>query len=265
MKTAKNLGWLLVTASVAFAAASAQASITLGDDLTITSTSLSGSGGAVSYNGGGAWTRTIAGAFSLNVVNHSQGGANLQIQSFCTDAGVQWQKNDEYTARSFANSGSGVNPAWSAGISSIQDAAYLYNTYFVGKTLTAAQNASLQLAIWKVLYDSVDGGIVANPCFMNGNLQACGFGRAVMADALAMVLSVNTAINNGTFVYYDSSWLSPNDGKSQGLIYTPSANTPNVPTTAVPEPATIVAGALMLLPFGISAVKIIRRKQAVQS
>ncbi len=38
-----------------------------------------------------------------------------------------------------------------------------------------------------------------------------------------------------------------------------------VPTTAVPEPSTIIAGALLLLPFGVSTVKILRRKHAVQT
>jgi hypothetical protein len=35
--------------------------------------------------------------------------------------------------------------------------------------------------------------------------------------------------------------------------------TPNI--TAVPEPSTIVAGALLLLPFGISTVRILRKNK----
>jgi hypothetical protein len=38
----------------------------------------------------------------------------------------------------------------------------------------------------------------------------------------------------------------------------------SVPHTSVPESSTVVAAALMLLPLGVSALKIVRRKQAVQ-
>ena len=37
------------------------------------------------------------------------------------------------------------------------------------------------------------------------------------------------------------------------------------PPVSVPEPSTIVAGALLLLPLGVSALKILRRKQATVS
>jgi hypothetical protein len=35
-------------------------------------------------------------------------------------------------------------------------------------------------------------------------------------------------------------------------------------TSSVPEPSTIVAGALLLLPFGVSTLRVLRRKQAMQ-
>lgn len=261
MKINNQILRLFVATGLAVVAASAQAGIMIGDSLTVTSTGLTGVGGYVSYNGG-SWLRTTAGAFSLNVVDTTQAGATLQIQSFCTDVGVAWKNTDVYTAKTFSDAGTGVYPAWSAGESSIQAAAYLYNTYFVGQTLTAAQDASLQLAIWKVLYDSSVGGLVADTSFGAGKLQAFGFTGTIVADAAVLVQNVNTAITSGKFVTYTGVWLSPDDGKSQGLIYSPG--TPvnsNVPATSVPEPTTIVAGALMLLPFGVSAFKIIRRKQ----
>ncbi|MGH7972845.1 MAG: hypothetical protein ACREIC_29370, partial [Limisphaerales bacterium] len=37
----------------------------------------------------------------------------------------------------------------------------------------------------------------------------------------------------------------------------------NVVLTAVPEPATILAGALLLLPFGASTIRILRRNAQV--
>jgi len=40
---------------------------------------------------------------------------------------------------------------------------------------------------------------------------------------------------------------------------TPTNSTPSSNITSVPEPSTIVAGALLLLPFGISTVRILRK------
>ena len=36
------------------------------------------------------------------------------------------------------------------------------------------------------------------------------------------------------------------------------------PNALVPEPTTVIAGALLLLPFGVSAVRILRRNQVSQ-
>lgn len=49
----------------------------------------------------------------------------------------------------------------------------------------------------------------------------------------------------------------------------PCTTTPPVPktpppVTSVPEPSTIVAGALLLLPFGVSTFRILRRHKAQQ-
>jgi hypothetical protein len=37
--------------------------------------------------------------------------------------------------------------------------------------------------------------------------------------------------------------------------------TTKVPSSVVPEPSTIIAGALLLLPFGVSTLRILRRKK----
>jgi hypothetical protein len=56
---------------------------------------------------------------------------------------------------------------------------------------------------------------------------------------------------------------SPKDGKlAQSQLVRVSTCPPPV---SVPEPSTIVAGALLLLPLGVSALKILRRKQATVS
>ena len=44
----------------------------------------------------------------------------------------------------------------------------------------------------------------------------------------------------------------------------PPVTTPKTPASVVPEPTTIIAGALLLLPFGVSTIRILRRNKAVK-
>jgi len=233
--------------------------VNVGDQLSISGNILPGSDtGYVSYNGGTA-IHCYAGAFNLTVKDTTTGGSSFTIQSFCTDVAVDWKSSDTYTAKNFAGQ-TGVDPHW-ASVAGIQDVAYLYNTYFVGQTLNADQDAGLQLAIWKVLYDSGVNGVVGSSVasFNSGKLQAWGFGAAAMNDALAYVTDVNTAINNGTFVTYAGLWLDPNDNNSQGLIYTPASPTGN--GGAVPEPSTVFAASLLLLPLGVGIARTLRKQR----
>jgi hypothetical protein len=59
---------------------------------------------------------------------------------------------------------------------------------------------------------------------------------------------------DGNFTFYAD--YDPQSGQYPGLShYTAFENTP------VPEPATLVAGALLLLPFGLSSVKMLQRNK----
>lgn len=268
MKTNKKLGKILVVAGVAAGAMTARASlINDGDSLTISGTiatqdQKAGNIGYVKYDGN--TVNCFAGAFSLTVVNNSQGGNTFSIGSFCTDVGVDWKNNDTYTAQTF-DGATGISPAWSADPQSIQNAAWLYNTYFVGQTTTAAQDAGLQLAIWKVLYDTTAGGIIAynglSTIFSTGTLTAWGFSSSAMLDAENYVAAVDSARNGNSFTVYDNTLLKPDDNRSQELLYAPP--TPNGNTVPVPEPTTVISGILLALPLGVSAFRILRRKNGV--
>ena len=234
--------------------------INVGDQLAISGTVLGGSDtGYVSDNGGTSYIHCYAGAFNLTVKDNSTGGNSFTIQSFCTDAGVTWKSSDTYTAKDFSASTDGVNPSWSHP-GAIQDVAYLYNTYFVGHTLNNDQDAGLQLAIWKVLYDSDSTGKVESSVdsFTSGKLEAYGFGSTAMSDALAYVGDVNSAI--GSMPTYTGLWLDPNDNNSQGLIYTPTTPTGN--GGSVPEPSTIFTASLLLLPLGVGIARTLRKQRA---
>jgi hypothetical protein len=266
MKNSTNLASVLVLASLAAGATGAKASlINDGDSLTISGTiaaqdQTAGDIGYVRY--GGNTVNCFAGAFALTVVNNSQGGNTFTIGSFCTDVGVDWKNKDNYTAQNF-NGATGISPLWSQDPQSIENAAWLYNTYFVGQSTTAAQDAGIQLAIWKVLYDTSASGTIAyntlGTLFSTGSLNAWGFSASAMLDAENDVAALDAARNGGTFTTYLDTLLKPNDNNSQELLYSPSTAGNN--TAPVPEPTTILSGVMLALPLGVSAFRILRKKR----
>lgn len=240
------------------AGAYAALTINVGDSLTISGGIASGKNTTGYVNngaGGSTYEHVYSGAFSVSVNNTTTGGSG-SILTFCTDVGVNWTSPNSYTAVQFGGQ-TGVNPAWSAVPQAIENASFIYNTYFANGSpingLTADQYSGLQLAIWKVLYDTTSGGTIVNTAFDTGNLMANGFGTTAMADALTYVNDVNTARNNSTFIVYSDTWLKPDYNNTQGLIYNN--------TTPVPEPTTLIAGALLLLPFGASTLRFVRKNR----
>ena len=266
MKHTNHLTSTLVLASLAAGTMAAHASlINDGDSLTISGTiaaqdQTAGDIGYVRY--GSTTVNCFAGAFALTVVNNSQGGNTFTIGSFCTDVGVDWKNKDNYTAQSF-NGATGISPVWSQDPQSIENAAWLYNTYFVGQTTSAAQDAGIQLAIWKVLYDTTAAGTIAysslNTLFSTGSINAWGFSSSAMLDAETYVAALDAARNGGSFTTYMDTLLKPNDNQSQELLYNPGNGGTN--TAPVPEPTTILSGILLALPLAVSAFRILRKKK----
>ncbi len=67
--------------------------------------------------------------------------------------------------------------------------------------------------------------------------------------------SASYGIPSGTFVAFEDLKFSNTDYDYNDLQFVFQ----EVPTTAVPEPSTVVAGALLLLPFGVSTLRILRK------
>lgn len=249
--------------AVAWAIDARAALINVSDSLNITggiNGSLADTGYVNNGQGGNSYENVYSGVFDVQVVNTSQANNTFNIGTFCTDVGINWNSaTTAYKAVAFAGA-DGVSPAWSTVPAAIQNASYIYNQYYIpaatGGTLTADEAAGMQLAIWKVLYDTGSNGkLAANvDTFTSGQLQAYGFGTAAMNDAAGYVGDVNSARGGSwDFTQYTDTWLDPVASNSQGLIWNN--------TTPVPEPTTMIAGALLLLPFGASTLRILRKNR----
>jgi hypothetical protein len=163
-----------------------------------------------------------------------------------------WQYGPQaYTAQTLAGA-TGVSPTWSYAPQAVQNAAWIYNQYFVGQSsLSAAETAGIQLAIWKVLYDTGASG-VASYNFSSGLLKAYGF--AGLGDAVTIIQALDAARGNGGFTTPADLWLDPNLGNSQGLLTTDPP--------AVPEPASACAAlCLLALPVGLSVARALKQRR----
>jgi hypothetical protein len=264
-KTTMKANQYILTAGLAVAvvwATDARASlINVGDSLTIHGGlgSLRNSGQVNNGRGGTSYHNISAGLFSVQVVNLSQANNAFTIGTFCTDLGVSWNSaTTRYTAVAFAGA-TGLSPTWSVVPQAIQNVSYIYNQYYLpaaaNNSLTADEASGMQLAIWEALYDTGSLGTISGS-LSSGNFRARNFDTGTMTDAAAYVADVNAARTGGwNFTQYTNTWLDPVNNNSQGLIWNN--------TVHCPEPTTMIAGALLLLPFGASTLRFLRKNRSM--
>jgi hypothetical protein len=145
----------------------------------------------------------------------------------------------------------GLNPNWGipktppnagAAFEAINNAAFLYS---MPQPTTPLGWATLQLAVWKAIYDTDASGKVTGSRF---TVTSDPTGTA-WSDAQSLINSLNS---NGRPTDYVGYLLSPEDQRAQELL---------IGTTPVPEPATIIGGILLLIPMGLSAVRFVRKQR----
>jgi hypothetical protein len=152
-----------------------------------------------------------------------------------------------YNIESFAAAWNGLHPSAWAGTTSdmygILNAAYLWQKYGAG-VANANQGAGLALAMYKVLYDSTGDGT-----YGAGGFAVTSWGGHTAAQ---------TAYNNYLAGLLGTSPLA-------GSILVPT--NPNGPGSGqefilIPEVTTMIAGAMLLLPFGASTLRYLRKNRA---
>jgi hypothetical protein len=182
-----------------------------------------------------------------------------------------------YVEESFAQASPGFNPpAWSVP-NGIVNASYLWRHFSASVIASnnANEGAALMLAMWDALYNSTGVGTLdasggSAAAVSAGSISGykitswSGNGPAVQAWFNTFVGGVGGAAlvppTTGT-ILRDAAYALPtgrntgidaNDGAGQDLIFN---------TTPIPEPSTLIAGGLLLLPFGASTLRFIRKNK----
>lgn len=189
----------------------------------------------VSYNGTYTGTLTLNLAYGDAIGVQSSGLGNFT--SFCLNSTVYANGGQTYNY----TSSDAVTPANSGGPADVTlGTAWLYSEFNSGGLASygyvygdAASADQLQQAIW-YLQGSPNG---VDNAFVLDAQNAVGAGNATNASG-------------GAYGVFALTLTDANGGYAQPIL------------GMVPEPSTIVAGALLLLPFGVSTVRILRKDKA---
>lgn len=191
------------------------------------------------------------------VTDSTSSGPNLgTFHTFCIGSQVDYYSGDTYTyqisdqVQPFATEGSGGLQYISLGT------AWLYSQYVGGSigggTGNNAANDALQQAIWFLQGQS--GGV------NNSDVAAA---EVALGKTLAQI-EANASGAYNVFALNLSPGNAPGDvdGYAQPQLCIDSNPIPHG-GGSVPEPSTIFAGALLLLPLGVSVSRILRKHRAV--
>jgi len=286
MKKSKCLVQTLAVATVTLLGVSAAKAATVNYQIVNSETDLETFNleynGPTSYPSGPVGTVTLNSALVGGIqISKVSGGAGLPsaYTTVCTDLGgsVYLGSSYGYDLDTFSGQ-TGIDPNWglnayTAGYNSsllkieqgeaIQNAAhifYTYNNYLTSGT--PSQMAALQLAVWQAVYDTTQSGTVASigsALSSSARFAVTGGGDS---SAISLANTMLTGLNGSYGLTGDLFFPDPNttQGNPDGnpvqelLMRTQDA-------TPVPEPTTMLAGAMLLLPFGASTLRILRKNR----
>ena len=215
---------------------------------------------------GGEWI----GIYSFAVQNNGGNNISTPFYSTCISPnGRLYDGQYTYNTLTFTQANPGINPnSWQSSGNDywgIQNANYLFSSYsatiiggHAGTSLglsgsTADQGTALVLAMYAALYNSKGYGSAWNPL---SRFVLNGANTQVMTDYNTFLQALGLWSGDQLATGYV---LRPTDSGAQDMLLLGLEGPQGHP---VPEPTTVLSAALLLLPFGASAVRILRRKSA---
>jgi hypothetical protein len=221
--------------------------------------SIGGGEETVNVTWDGITANALAGGIVLTKVSGDAGMPNT-IFTVGTDIGGTLSLGYTYgysASTPFAGQ-SGLKPTWGAGNASslsspanaaaaIQAAAHLFYTHKgVLDGGSTSEKAALQIAVWEALYDTGDS------YGLNGGRFRVNTGNS---EAMTLASTWLTGLNLGDN-YYSGNLLKPDPAQQWGAF----GQEVFFDVAPVPEPATLIAGALLLAPLLTSVVRSLRKK-----
>jgi hypothetical protein len=197
-------------------------------------------------------------------IKPTDGLGNTYI-TVCTDISGNVTLTSKYDFKSIPFKGQyGLNPNWGyksdttadpdKAYAAIQNAAYIFDknkdVLYATGTGSTVYKAALQLAVWEALYDT---GNPAGFSFTKpGRFEASG-SSAAASIALDMLKALPSTTEYSGNLLQTFIGTEPNIAVQEliGIL------------TPVPEPTTVLAGALLLLPFGVITLGKMRKNRIV--
>jgi hypothetical protein len=198
--------------------------------------------GGVGNNNYQTVTLVASGGINLNQSGVEAGVYNLTVNgvatpSFCIDIATEQQENTPYYDYNYsALASSPVDAVGPMGSQAATDIEKLWAAYY-SPSMSSVQAAALQVAIWEDEANNSGNG--------NGGgkytLTVSG-NSAVTTEATSMLAALSGLTATADLIALTDS--------GQGYV------------VAVPEATTVIASVLLLLPFGASTLRILRRNRA---
>lgn len=232
-----------------------------------------------------AYNNVYAGGEQISQTGSKDASLPNNYISLCTDflgslyVGKTYQYDGQAVPIASGTIG-GIAPGWSSA-ESFTLASYLFNTdgdlgsggLGTGNKagISVEDMAALQLAVWIVLYDSTvtttttKGKTTTTTTVNDGSGAAFQVTGGSDSGAIALALSeVKTAcafVNGLTGNYNGMDSLLVPDAKLGYQGNADNEDPQELMYSSVPEPATILAGVLLLLPLGVSTIRNLRKSQ----
>lgn len=190
--------------------------------------------------GGGPFNVTLKGSDSFNGINLNA-GTGLTYTTFCIEYTEHFTFGSTYSAK--LNSGSVAGGAGGAqnGFDPISvGTAWLYRQWTDGK-INASLGSDVQKAIWALENEQPDN-------YLFGTIRS-------LLEAQFLTTDISVFRKDATVGEFGVYALNVNDG------YTRAQDQLVAVPVAVPEPSTMAAGALLLLPFGVGILRSLRRNK----